>query len=222
MRYTSLQSIVGIPNLNMREVMVVCTLTNTYVYRVNSSEPPALLLKLEKVKFKNLLEKEINSLISKDVLIDISSSNFGEIRGYFQVEAVSSHMTTSGQNLLAIATSTNNILVYDAVNGEQLFTGSIPEKDPAPIKFISFVETSKEYEFAVVLEDCRFIYLVGSSNKLAREWIRHEALSTITSVEMVDLPLSEAQADIESEFASDDGLFNVDASVFIFFRKNFC
>ncbi|EJD76132.1 PQQ enzyme repeat family protein [Loa loa] len=165
---TLLQSIVRIPNLNVGEVMVVCTLTNTYVYRVGLSESPLLLLKLEKI------------------------------------EAVSSHVATNGQNLLAVATSTNNIIVYDAVNGEQLFTGTIPEKDPAPIKLFSFIEISKEFEFAIVLEDCRFVYLVGSSNKLAREWIRHEALSTITSVEMVDLPLSEAQADIESEFASDD------------------
>uniref|UniRef100_A0A0R3RJ93 ER membrane protein complex subunit 1 n=1 Tax=Elaeophora elaphi TaxID=1147741 RepID=A0A0R3RJ93_9BILA len=167
--YTSLPSIIKISNLNIGEVIVVCTITNTYVYRVSLSEPPVLLLKLEKI------------------------------------EAVSSHLTASGQNLLAVATSANNIIVYDAVSGEQLFIASIPEKDPAPIKLISFIETSKEYEFALVLDDCRFIYLVGSSNKLAREWIRHEALSTITSVEMVDLPLSEAQANIELEFASDDG-----------------
>uniref|UniRef100_A0AAF5PXW2 ER membrane protein complex subunit 1 n=1 Tax=Wuchereria bancrofti TaxID=6293 RepID=A0AAF5PXW2_WUCBA len=167
--HTSLQSVVQIPSLNIGGVMIVYTLTNTYVYHINLPEPPMLLLKLEKV------------------------------------EAASSHVTTSGQSLLAIATSTNNIIVYDAANGEQLFTGSIPEKDPAPIKLFSFTGTSKEFEFAVVLEDCRFIYLVGSSNQLAKEWIRHEALSTITSVEMIDLPLSEAQADIESEFASDGG-----------------
>uniref|UniRef100_A0A915PQG2 ER membrane protein complex subunit 1 n=1 Tax=Setaria digitata TaxID=48799 RepID=A0A915PQG2_9BILA len=122
-----------------------------------------------------------------------------------KVEAVSAHMTTDGRTLLAVATSENDIIVYNTMNGEQLFIGSIPEKDPAPVKLISFIETSKELEFAVVLEDCRFIFLVGSSDKLAKEWIRHEALSTITSVEMVDLPLSEAQADIELEFASDDG-----------------
>ncbi|VDO64233.1 unnamed protein product, partial [Onchocerca flexuosa] len=148
--------------------MVVSTLTNSYVYRITSSESPTLLLKLEKI------------------------------------EAVSSHVTTNGQNLLAIAQSSNNIIVYNTANGEQIFTGIIPEKNLAPIKLISFIETSKEFEFVVVLEDCRFLYLVGSSNKLAKEWIRHEALSAITSVEMVDLPLSEAQADIESEFASND------------------
>ncbi|KAM3718600.1 ER membrane protein complex subunit [Dirofilaria immitis] len=165
----SLQSIIEILNLNTGEVMVLSTLTNSYIYRITSSEPPTLLMKLNKI------------------------------------EAASSHVTTNGQNLLAVATSTNSIIVYDAVNGKQLFTGSIPEKDLAPVKFIFFIGTSKEFEFAIVLEDCRFIYLVGSSNKLAKEWIRHEALSTISSVEMVDLPLSEAQADIESEFASDDG-----------------
>lgn len=125
----------------------------------------------------------------------------------FQVEALFSHVTPTGQNLFAVATSENNIIIYDAMNGEQLFTGIIPEKEPAPIKMFSFIKTRNEFEFAVVLEDCRFVYFVGLSNKLAKEWIRHEALSTITSVEMVDLPLSEAQADIESEFASDDGLF---------------
>lgn len=145
--------------------------------------------------------------------IGISISDSSKI--CFQIEAVSSHLTTNGQNLLAVATSTSSIIVYDAVSGEQLFIGSIPEKDVAPIKLISFIETSKEFEFVVVLEDCRLVYLVGSSNKLAREWIRHEALSTISSVEMVDLPLSEAQADIESEFASDDGLFNINGLVFL-------
>ncbi|VDM91350.1 unnamed protein product [Onchocerca ochengi] len=166
--HIALQSVVEISNLNTRELIVVSTLTNSYVYRITLSEPPTLLLKLEKI------------------------------------EAVSSHMTTNGQNLLAFAISSNNIIVYNAVNGEQIFTGSIPEKNLAPIKLISFIKTSKEFEFVVVLEDCRFLYLVGSSDKLAKEWIRHEALSTITSVEMVDLPLSEAQANIESEFASND------------------
>ncbi|VDK88992.1 unnamed protein product, partial [Litomosoides sigmodontis] len=164
-----LQSIVKISSVNNGEVIVACTPTNTYIYRVALSEPPVLLLKLGKI------------------------------------EAVSSFLTTNGQNLLAVATSTSNIIVYDAVSGEQIFVGNIPEENLAPIKLISFIETSKEFEFVVVLEDCRLVYLVGSSNKLAREWIRHEALSTISSVEMVDLPLSEAQADIESEFASDDG-----------------
>lgn len=144
------------------------------------------------------------------------ASNSSKIHFHFQTEAVSSHLAASGQNLLAFATSANNMIVYNAVSGEQLFTGSIPEKDSSPIKLISFIETSKEFEFAVVLEDCRFVYLVGSSNRLAREWIRHEALSTITSVEMVDLPLSEAQADIESEFASDDGSFNANTLTYLF------
>lgn len=125
----------------------------------------------------------------------------------FQVEAVSSYMAVDGRNFLAVVTSANNIVVYDAVKGEQLFTGRIPEKDMAPVKLISFIGTGQEFEFAVVLEDCRFIYLVDSSDKLVKEWIRHEALSTIISVEMVDLPLSEAQVDIESEFAADGGCF---------------
>lgn len=49
-----LQSIVKISNLNNGEVILVCTPANTYVYRVNLSEPPMLLLKLEKVNILGL------------------------------------------------------------------------------------------------------------------------------------------------------------------------
>ena len=36
-------------------------------------------------------------------------------------------------------------------------------------------------------------------------WLREEALASILSVEMVDLPLSETEAKIEDEFGSPDG-----------------
>ncbi|VDO09758.1 unnamed protein product [Brugia timori] len=52
--HTSLQSVVQIPNLNIGGVMIVYTLTNTYVYHINLPEPPVLLLKLEKVNIPNL------------------------------------------------------------------------------------------------------------------------------------------------------------------------
>lgn len=35
------------------------------------------------------------------------------------------------------------------------------------------------------------------------DWKRHEALADTLAMEMVDLPLSEAQANIEKEFAHD-------------------
>lgn len=49
--HTALQSIVGIPKLNTRELLVVNSLTNTHIYRLTLSKPPALLLVLEKVNF---------------------------------------------------------------------------------------------------------------------------------------------------------------------------
>ncbi|VDN03173.1 unnamed protein product [Thelazia callipaeda] len=168
-QHVSLQSVVKIFNLDVRDIVVISTITNTYLYRVSMSRPPIMLLKFDKVNM------------------------------------VSAHMTPTGQNLLAVATLSNNIVLYDAVSGEHLFSEAIPESYPAPVKFLSLIGTSKEFECVVILEDCRFIYLVRSSNNFLKKWIRHEALSTITSVEMVDLPLSEAQADIESEFAPNGG-----------------
>ncbi|VDN23072.1 unnamed protein product [Gongylonema pulchrum] len=166
--HTALPAVHSIMKLNTRDLLLVNSHTNTYVYRLTLSEPPTLMLELEKV------------------------------------EAVA---TSDRHDFLAVATAAHELIVYDAVKGELLFRAQILEKDLAPFKMISFIGSGQEFEFAVVLEDCRLIYLVGSSNKLAKEWIRHEALSTVTSVEMVDLPLSEAQADIESEFATDGGNF---------------
>lgn len=114
---------------------------------------------------------------------------------------------SDGRKLLALAAQPNNIIVYDLQKGEKVFEGSLEERTPLPAWHMVFRVVKKEYEFVIVKKDCSISLLYGSANKLSLEWTRHEALSEISAVEFVDLPLSEAQADIESEFTSVEGWY---------------
>lgn len=48
---------------------------------------------------------------------------------------------------------------------------------------------------------------------MGAEWTREEALARVAAVEMLDLPLSEAQAQIESEFG-EQGLYALEFTDF--------
>lgn len=60
----------------------------------------------------------------------------------------------------------------------------------------------------VALAFLRFTYRPISVGKII--WSRQEALASILSVEMLDLPLSEAQANIEEEFSTNGMIMDLD------------
>ncbi|KHN87674.1 ER membrane protein complex subunit 1 [Toxocara canis] len=133
-----------------------------------------------------------------------------------KADAVSSIRTPDGRNLIAAFSSMHELSVYDLSSGKRIFESRLTEKGRAPIAHFTFALSAHEFEFVTVSEDCRIDFFVGSTStstaELLLEWSRHEALSTISTVQMVDLPLSEAQAGIESEFIT-EGLDSSDGSI---------
>ncbi len=67
------------------------------------------------------------------------------------------------------------------------------------------VSAGSEYEIATIGVDCQFDLFVYQKSQINLEWSRQEALASISTVEMVDLPLTEAQANIETEFSATAG-----------------
>lgn len=66
------------------------------------------------------------------------------------------------------------------------------------------------YQILATRKDCRveFYEAVSGNNEeilTSMDWVRFEGLSDISSVEMLDLPLSESQARIETEFGAENG-----------------
>ncbi|VDM45836.1 unnamed protein product, partial [Toxocara canis] len=127
-----------------------------------------------------------------------------------KADAVSSIRTPDGRNLIAAFSSMHELSVYDLSSGKRIFESRLTEKGRAPIAHFTFALSAHEFEFVTVSEDCRIDFFVGSTStstaELLLEWSRHEALSTISTVQMVDLPLSEAQAGIESEFITEGNI----------------
>ncbi|VDK17719.1 unnamed protein product [Anisakis simplex] len=136
--------------------------------------------------------------------------------------------TPDGRNLLATFNSHFEVGVYDLASGKRLFDAKLGTTDRlqhAPVQLFTFALVGREYEFVTVGQDCRLDFFVVqpqqqaggsaattsasstvSSAELLLEWSRHEALSTIATMRMVDLPLSEAQVGIESEFNDEAGI----------------
>uniref|UniRef100_F1KV51 ER membrane protein complex subunit 1 n=1 Tax=Ascaris suum TaxID=6253 RepID=F1KV51_ASCSU len=122
-----------------------------------------------------------------------------------KADAISAIRTPDGRNLISSFSSMHELSVYDLSSGKRIFESKLSERGSAPISQFTFAVSAREFEFVTVGEDCRIDFFVGctSTPELLLEWSRHEALSAISTVRMVDLPLSEAQAGIESEFIAE-------------------
>ncbi|KAE9551593.1 hypothetical protein FO519_005200 [Halicephalobus sp. NKZ332] len=108
--------------------------------------------------------------------------------------------------------------VTDLATGKSRISTTITPLQQAAVEKISVLATKRSLQLLTVRTDCRMdLYefnLVDSEPKAALEWTRLEALADIASVEMIDLPLSESQAMIETEFGVRDA--NI---LKIFFRR---
>ncbi|CAD5215657.1 unnamed protein product [Bursaphelenchus xylophilus] len=94
------------------------------------------------------------------------------------------------------------------LRNSETFDLDIENKDQAPVQKIALIssEDRKQYQIILIRKDCRIDFFEGrkTSRIPTLEWSRFEGLTSISSVEMVDLPLSDAQATIESEFSAVD------------------
>lgn len=68
-----------------------------------------------------------------------------------------------------------------------------------------------------------FLLIITSVEKSQVQWRREEALARVAAAEMLDLPLTESQANIEIEFSEDDDvtLFGIKKIKFIYFYSLF-
>lgn len=107
------------------------------------------------------------------------------------------------------------VTITEAHEKNVVFSGVLKDYAGRAIKDLTLAVAGREFELITVGDDCKVDLYVSAYNELISEWSRHEALSTITSVEMVELPLSEAQAGIESEFTSDGGLYFLKICIFL-------
>uniref|UniRef100_A0A914W7A1 ER membrane protein complex subunit 1 n=1 Tax=Plectus sambesii TaxID=2011161 RepID=A0A914W7A1_9BILA len=123
-----------------------------------------------------------------------------------QYDAVSAALTAEKKPILVAVRNLNRVSYFDLSTGQEetIWSAEITGENRAPAKQLALLIAGSERELLVVGQDCRVDFLVHQSSSLNLEWSRHEALAAISSVEMVDLPLSEAQANIEAEFASGD------------------
>ncbi|VDL69894.1 unnamed protein product [Nippostrongylus brasiliensis] len=93
--------------------------------------------------------------------------------------------------------------VYDMKGMKQIFKASVPsEKSDSPPFQAVYMSVKESIELLLVGVECRLEFLIVDISKqlIVSEWVREEALARISSVEMVDLPLSELQQMIEDEF----------------------
>ncbi|KAI6228190.1 PQQ enzyme repeat family protein [Aphelenchoides besseyi] len=113
------------------------------------------------------------------------------------------------RSLLAVyVDAMKKIRVFDQKSGKQVSELDVKFDIDSPVREIQLLESDNDSTFQMVLlrADCRVDYLEANRNdkSVGLEWSRFEGLASISSVEMIDLPLSESQATIETEFSAQD------------------
>uniref|UniRef100_A0A7E4VNT4 ER membrane protein complex subunit 1 n=1 Tax=Panagrellus redivivus TaxID=6233 RepID=A0A7E4VNT4_PANRE len=97
--------------------------------------------------------------------------------------------------------------LFDLKSKKLIASVKLEPLQQAPIDHVSLLVAGASAQILTVRKDCRVdLYEIQSTAdpKAVLEWSRFEALAEISSVEMVDLPLSESQARIETEFSLKD------------------
>jgi len=155
-----------------------------------------------------------NSFIAQsDNLLHICQFTDGKFKVVAKVKKTAAYSLTS-----------THLATYDESNGQLKFinanTGQTDSTvglgllrngvHSAPVREIHILESEgPSKQVLTVLEDCRVDLLdipgVDADHTASLEWTRYEGLANISAVEMIDLPLSEAQARIESEFSLSGG-----------------
>uniref|UniRef100_A0A914Y6J2 ER membrane protein complex subunit 1 n=1 Tax=Panagrolaimus superbus TaxID=310955 RepID=A0A914Y6J2_9BILA len=101
------------------------------------------------------------------------------------------------------------IKFYDLSDGKELFSRKLEPIQQAPIERIAVLYVNELIQLITLRKDCRMdLYEINlNEEKVNLEWSRFEGLATISTVEMVNLPLSESQTRIETEFSVKDASF---------------
>lgn len=138
----------------------------------------------------------------------------GKINSVLKIEptnvfALSIDSTTNDPIFLAYYDALMATKIYNLKSGKNILNVQLGPERQAPIKQLVCLASGKIFEILTVRSDCRMDLHEAQIElpNAAIEWTRFEGLATIASVEMLDLPLSESQATIETEFTAKEGIF---------------
>nr|XP_037859380.1 ER membrane protein complex subunit 1 isoform X5 [Chlorocebus sabaeus] len=130
----------------------------------------------------------------------------------FPQTALVSFATTGEKTVAAVMACRNE--VQKPSNSEDGSMGSFPEKSSSKLYIQVFLkkDDSVGYRALVQTEDHLLLFLQQLAGKVVL-WSREESLAEVVCLEMVDLPLTGAQAELEGEFgkkaAIQDGLLGM-------------
>ncbi|KAK0393204.1 hypothetical protein QR680_000096 [Steinernema hermaphroditum] len=138
-------------------------------------------------------------------IVQLKGSNV-ELRNRF----AGVHASAVAENHLVTLTAAA-VSIYDIKSGSKVYEGTFKRMGSSLIsRVIPLSSASGTITVLLIGEDCQMdTVTVNLTSKkrieIVPEWTRHEALAYISSVEMIDLPLSEAEANIETEFSMTNG-----------------
>ncbi|XP_072863871.1 ER membrane protein complex subunit 1 isoform X3 [Chlorocebus sabaeus] len=127
----------------------------------------------------------------------------------FPQTALVSFATTGEKTVAAVMACRNE--VQKPSNSEDGSMGSFPEKSSSKLYIQVFLkkDDSVGYRALVQTEDHLLLFLQQLAGKVVL-WSREESLAEVVCLEMVDLPLTGAQAELEGEFGKKaDGLLGM-------------
>ncbi|CAD5211294.1 unnamed protein product [Bursaphelenchus okinawaensis] len=130
---------------------------------------------------------------------------------------IKNHYHTNDGDKYAVSSTKNDAVFavyYEStkklriLHKKDVFDLDMGNKDQASVEKLSLTasEDGQQYQIVLTRRDCRIDFFEGrrTSRTPVLEWSRFEGLTDISSVEMIDLPLSDSQATIESEFSAVD------------------
>nr|XP_037859388.1 ER membrane protein complex subunit 1 isoform X6 [Chlorocebus sabaeus] len=129
----------------------------------------------------------------------------------FPQTALVSFATTGEKTVAAVMACRNEVKPSNSEDGSM---GSFPEKSSSKLYIQVFLkkDDSVGYRALVQTEDHLLLFLQQLAGKVVL-WSREESLAEVVCLEMVDLPLTGAQAELEGEFgkkaAIQDGLLGM-------------
>lgn len=182
---------------------VVQSSGNTFVFEVLPNGEVKKLLKLDP---SNIFILSKNSMYDSTFVNNEQTYLFG---AYYDAQHIIKIYDLSSQKFIT------NLRISNVGNS----IGTTTRRDAA-IKNIYLVGSTESgvFEILTTRHDCRVDFfeaqILSHQDNVEQnvidgtlEWVRFEALASIDSVEVIDIPLSDAQARIETEFGALNGFF---------------
>uniref|UniRef100_A0A915CS37 ER membrane protein complex subunit 1 n=1 Tax=Ditylenchus dipsaci TaxID=166011 RepID=A0A915CS37_9BILA len=169
------------------------------------------------LKIQKSVEKSLGFTVSTVQLIDSHQLLRGPVSTRDSLDRTNVFAVSDKYNPSAPTDSPVDLLFaayYEAQRIVRIYDLISSSLKQAPVKSIHFLASvTGSYQMLVTRKDCEVDFYEATVNSMNEgrsqpvvdanlEWVRFEGLASISSVEMVDLPLSESQARIETEFGS--------------------